>query len=65
EDYEDEEAAEPPGKNNQALNGPKRLLSFKNYEPDANSMELMRLMPMERSLQQQAELNRRQGISDG
>ncbi|CAD6504424.1 BgTH12-06154 [Blumeria graminis f. sp. triticale] len=56
----DEEAAEPPATINQALNGLERLLSFKEHEPYANSMELMTLMRMKRSLQQ-AELNRSQG----
>ncbi|CAD6500454.1 BgTH12-07631 [Blumeria graminis f. sp. triticale] len=45
---------------NQALNGLKRLLSFKEHEPDANSMGLTIIMRMERSLQQQAGLNRSQ-----
>ncbi|VCU39039.1 Bgt-51282 [Blumeria graminis f. sp. tritici] len=63
EGYEDKdkEAAEPPATINEALNSHKRLLSFKEHEPDANSVELTILMRKERSLQQQAELNRSQG----
>ncbi|CAD6501163.1 BgTH12-01417 [Blumeria graminis f. sp. triticale] len=61
EEHEDEGASEPLATINQALNGRNRLLSFKEHEPDANSMELTLLMRMERSLQQQAELNRSQG----
>ncbi|CAD6503920.1 BgTH12-05663 [Blumeria graminis f. sp. triticale] len=64
EEYEDEEAAEPPAAFNQALNGLKHLLSLKEHELDANSMELTTLVRMGRSLQQQAELRRRQGILD-
>ncbi|CAD6503038.1 BgTH12-02709 [Blumeria graminis f. sp. triticale] len=56
-----DEAPERPAAINQALNGLKRLLSFKEHEPNANSMELTLFMRMERSLQQQAELSRWQG----
>ncbi|CAD6502381.1 BgTH12-04973 [Blumeria graminis f. sp. triticale] len=61
EEDEDEEAAEPPATINQVLNGLQRLLRFKEHEPDANSMDPTVLMRMERSLQQQAELDRSQG----
>ncbi|CAD6502384.1 BgTH12-04976 [Blumeria graminis f. sp. triticale] len=64
EEHEDEEAAEPPDTINQALNGLKRLLSFKDYLPDSDSVELMTLLRIKRSLQHQAELNRGQGALD-
>ncbi|CAD6506204.1 BgTH12-07131 [Blumeria graminis f. sp. triticale] len=60
EEDEDEEVAEPPSTINQELNGLKRLLSFKNHEPDANSVKLTILMCMEISLLQLVEYKRRQ-----
>ncbi|VDB91105.1 Bgt-51761 [Blumeria graminis f. sp. tritici] len=42
----EEEAAQPPATIWQALNGLKRLLSFEEHEPDANSMEPTILMRM-------------------
>ncbi|SZF03723.1 unnamed protein product [Blumeria hordei] len=48
----EDEAAEPTATINQVLNGLKRLLSFKEHGPDANSTELTILIRMERSLQQ-------------
>ncbi|SZE99535.1 unnamed protein product [Blumeria hordei] len=64
EEHENEEVFEPLATINQALNSLKFLLRFKEHDLDANSIELTILMRMERSLQQQAEINRSQGILD-
>ncbi|VDB83664.1 Bgt-51450 [Blumeria graminis f. sp. tritici] len=60
EDKEDEDkrAAEPPSTINQALNGVKHLLRFKELDLDGNYKGLTILMHIERSLQQQAEHKR-------